>query len=64
MQDVVAAIEAAAPEAAGKLTWTETALPFPESLESGLLERLVGSLPHTPLRDGVRRTVEHFLARA
>ena len=64
MQDVVAAIEAGAPEAAGKLTWTETALPFPESLESGLLERLVGSLPHTPLHDGVRRTIEHFHARA
>ena len=63
MDEVVAAIEAAAPEAAGKITWTETALPFPESLESGLLERLVGSLPHTPLRDGVRRTVEHFRAR-
>ncbi len=60
MQEVVAAIEAAAPEAAGKITWTATALPFPESLESGILERLVGQLPRTPLADGIRRTLEHF----
>ena len=63
MQEVVAAIEAAAPETAGKITWTDAALPFPESLESGLLERLVGSLSQTPLTDGVRRTIEHFRAR-
>ena len=33
MDEVVAAIEAAAPQGAGKITWTETALPFPELLE-------------------------------
>ncbi|MGI8887279.1 MAG: NAD-dependent epimerase/dehydratase family protein [Gaiellaceae bacterium] len=60
MQEVVGAIEASAPEAAGKVTWTETALPFPESLESGLLERLVGSFPRTSLTAGVRQTIEHF----
>ncbi len=63
MQEVVAAIEAAAPETAGKITWMDTALPFPESLESDLLERLVGSLSQTPLTDGVRRTIEDFRAR-
>ena len=63
MQEVVAAIEAAAPEAAGKITWTDAALPFPEALESGVLERLVGSIPRTSLTDGVRRTIEHFRAR-
>lgn len=63
MQEVAAAIEAAAPGAAGQITWTDTALPFPESLESGVLERLVGSLPHTSLSEGVRRTIEHFRVR-
>lgn len=63
MQEVVAAIEAAAPETAGKITWMDTALPFPESLESDILERLVGSLSQTPLTDGVRRTIEDFRAR-
>jgi len=63
MQEVVRAIEASAPDAAGKVTWTETALPFPESLESGLLERLVGHLPRTSLTAGVRQTIEHFRAR-
>ncbi len=60
IQEVVAAIEAAAPETAGKITWTDTALPFPESLESGRLERVVGELPRTSLADGVRLTIEHF----
>jgi nucleoside-diphosphate-sugar epimerase len=60
MEEVVAAIEAAAPEVAGRVTWTEGQLPFPESLQGNLLERLVGPLPRTPLAEGVRRTVEHF----
>ena len=42
MQEVVAAIEAAAPAAAGKVFWEEGQLPFPESLEGTTLERLVG----------------------
>ncbi len=63
IEDMVAAIETAAPEIVGKITWTEERLPFPESLEATLLERLVGPLPHTPLAQGVRRTIEHFRAR-
>jgi UDP-glucose 4-epimerase len=60
MQEVVDAIEAAVPEVAGKVHWEEGQLPFPESLQANLLERLVGPLPRTPLADGVRRTIEHF----
>ncbi|HSI97830.1 MAG TPA: SDR family oxidoreductase, partial [Gaiellaceae bacterium] len=63
MQEVVAAIEAAAPESAGKITWEEGQLPFPESLQGKLLEHLLGPLLHTPLADGVRRTIEHFRSR-
>jgi UDP-glucuronate 4-epimerase len=60
MDEIVAAIEAAAPEATGKITSSDERLPFPEMLEATLLERLVGELPHTPLADGVRQTIEHF----
>lgn len=63
MEDMVAAIETAAPEIAGQITWNEERLPFPESLEATLLERLIGPVPRTPLAEGVRRTVEHFRAR-
>ncbi len=55
MQEIVDAIEAAAPDAAGKVFWEEGQLPFPEALQGQLLERLVGPLQHTPLIDGVRR---------
>jgi UDP-glucuronate 4-epimerase len=59
MAEVVAAIESAAPEA-GRITWSDEPLPFPESIESGLLEELLGPLPHTPLSEGVTRTVNRF----
>ncbi len=62
MQDVVDAIETAAPAVAGKVFWEEGQLPFPESLQGNLLERLVGPTPPTPLADGVRATIEHFRA--
>ncbi len=63
MQDVVNAIEAAAPAVAGKVFWEEGQLPFPESLQGNLLERLVGPLARTSLVDGVSQTIEHFRAR-
>jgi UDP-glucuronate 4-epimerase len=64
MQEVVDAIEAAAPAAVGRVTWDEGQLPFPQSLEGHQLEHLVGPLPGTSLADGVRATVEHYRARA
>ena len=60
MQEVVDAIETAAPVVAGRVFWEEGQLPFPESLHGNLLERLVGPLPRTSLADGVRATIEHF----
>ena len=63
MAEVVAAIEQAAPEVAGRITSRDERLPFPEALESRLLETLVGPLPRTPLAEGVRRTIEHFRSR-
>ena len=63
MAEVVAAIEAAAPAVVGKITFVDEELPFPQTLETALLERLVGLLPRTSLTDGVRRTIEHFASR-
>jgi UDP-glucuronate 4-epimerase len=60
MQEIVDAIEAAAPAVAGKVFWEEGQLPFPESLESRLLERLIGPMHSTPLADGVRATIELY----
>jgi UDP-glucuronate 4-epimerase len=56
MSSLVAAIEAAAPEAAGRITHDENALPFPEEFESS-------AVPATPLEVGVRETVGHFRSR-
>ena len=60
MQDVVEAIEAAAPAVAGRISWEEGQLPFPEALEGRLLERLIGPIAPTPLAEGVRATIEHY----
>jgi nucleoside-diphosphate-sugar epimerase len=60
MAEVVAAIEAAVPEAAGKITWDDTALPFPAELEARALEKRVGPLPKLSLADGVSATIERF----
>jgi nucleoside-diphosphate-sugar epimerase len=64
MRDVVGAIGAAAPEAAGRITFDDVQLPFPEELDPGDLERVVGHTPSTPLADGVRETIERFRAAA
>jgi nucleoside-diphosphate-sugar epimerase len=60
MSEVVAAIEAAVPEAAGTVEFDDVVLPFPERVETVGLGRLIGSEPVTPLADGVAATIEHF----
>ena len=56
MSEIVAAIEAAAPEIAGRITFDDVQLPFPEELESGAPIPLTW----TPLEQGVRETIELF----
>jgi nucleoside-diphosphate-sugar epimerase len=58
--EVVAAIEAAAPDAAGLITWDEVTLPFPSELEAVTLDGILGPLPRTPLAEGVAATVATF----
>lgn len=55
MADVVRAIEAAAPEATGRITFDDVQLPFPEEFEAK-----ASPAPVTPLDVGIRETIEHF----
>jgi nucleoside-diphosphate-sugar epimerase len=64
MREVVAAIEAAAPAVAGRVTFEDSALALPAELAVGGLAATVGELPVTPLDDAVAATVEHFRARS
>jgi UDP-glucuronate 4-epimerase len=60
MRDMVAAIEAAAPETAGRITFDDLPLPLPEELATGGLEGVIGSVDVTPLEEAVAATVDHF----
>jgi len=60
MAAVVAAIETAAPEASGLVTWDEAKLPFPETLEARVLDTVLGAVPRTPLAVGFAETIARF----
>jgi nucleoside-diphosphate-sugar epimerase len=58
--DVVDAIEAAAPEVVGRITFEDVQLPFPEEMEEGDLEDVVGPIERTTLQEGTRQTIELY----
>lgn len=61
MSDVVAAIEKAIPEAAGKITHKEQALALPAGQDDSALRAVLGDdIPNTSLADGIARSVEIF----
>jgi nucleoside-diphosphate-sugar epimerase len=60
MSEIVAAIEAAAPESRGAITFDDKALPFPQEYDAAPLAELIGDLPYTPLRKAVADTVALF----
>jgi nucleoside-diphosphate-sugar epimerase len=60
MSEVVDAIVAAEPSAAGRITYEETPLPFAEAQNEQPLQSLLKEVPYTPLKEGVARTVDHF----
>jgi UDP-glucuronate 4-epimerase len=60
MSEVVAAIEAGAPEAAGTITFVDEQLPFPPEADRASLREVIGEAPETPLQDGVRDTIGCF----
>lgn len=63
MSELVAAIEAAAPESRGRITFAEPGFPSPEEFDDAALTELIGPLPHTPLRQGVAATIALFRER-
>ncbi len=60
MSEVVAAIEAARPEAADTITFVDTELPFPAEVDHGSLREVMSEPPETPLDDGIRETITRF----
>lgn len=62
MSEVVAAIEEAAPDVGGRITFDDVQLPLPAELATGGLDSVIGPVTVTPLREAVRATVEHFRA--
>jgi UDP-glucuronate 4-epimerase len=60
VDEIVAAIERAVPEAAGTIDVTGPPLPFPPGLDASAFASVVGDLPVTPLDHGVAATIEHF----
>jgi nucleoside-diphosphate-sugar epimerase len=58
MAEVVSAIEAAEPASRGQISFEEKPLPFPgEAEHDSLVLAALGSLPHTPLAEGVAATL-------
>ena len=60
MSELVAAIEQAAPEVAGRITHEQAALPLPAGTCDRALSAAIGPLPYTPLEEGVAFTIAHF----
>jgi len=60
IEEVVAEIERAVPEVAGRIEINGPPLPFPEELDSSTFADIVGSVPLTPLSEGIAATIAHF----
>jgi UDP-glucuronate 4-epimerase len=62
VEEIIAAIERAAPEAAGRIGGGGKPLPFPPSLDATSFTELVGGPVSRPLDDGVAETIARFRA--
>ena len=62
MGEIVAAIEAAVPQAKGQITFDGPQLPFPEELDDSGLRAALGTLPETQLNEGVAQSIAVFRA--
>ena len=60
VEEVIAAIETAAPEAAGRITTEGDPLPFPPSVDSTSFEELVGGPTSRPFAEGVAQAIAAF----
>jgi hypothetical protein len=62
VDDVIAAIEQEAPEAAGLISASEPPLPFPPAPDASSFIALVGERVSRPLQAGVAETMARFRA--
>ncbi|MGL4649419.1 MAG: NAD-dependent epimerase/dehydratase family protein, partial [Caldilineaceae bacterium] len=60
MDQVVSAIETAAPASRGTITYQDKALPVPAGQDDTPLRALLGVVPNTPLDEGVAESIETF----
>ncbi len=60
MSEVITAIEQAAPEVTGRITFEDDALTLPAGTSDRALASAIGLLPHTGLTEGVAFTIAHF----
>ena len=60
MDGVVSAIEAAAPEAAGMITYEDVTLPFPEAVDAASLTEVIGPVEELPFEQGVADSIDRF----
>jgi UDP-glucose 4-epimerase len=60
MADVVIEIEKVIPASKGAMTFNETPIAMPSTLDDSAIIKALGGVPHTPLAEGVRETIERF----
>jgi nucleoside-diphosphate-sugar epimerase len=60
MGEVIAAIEAAEPAAAGLIEFDDVLLPFPSEVDAASLAETIGPVAELPFRDGVADSVKQF----
>jgi len=60
LADVVAEIERARPDARGRITFDDAPLAIPSEFDDAAVREALGTLPATPLGEGVRATIERF----
>ena len=60
MDEVVAAIVAAAPDAAGRIAYDDVLLPFPGAVDPASFAELVGPIAETPFPEAVADSVARF----
>jgi nucleoside-diphosphate-sugar epimerase len=58
--EIVDAITQVNPESKDSITFDEKPLPFPEDMDDNALVHVLGTLPYTPLQQGVSTTIEVF----
>ncbi|HEX8916900.1 MAG TPA: hypothetical protein VF898_00215, partial [Chloroflexota bacterium] len=60
LSEWVTTIEEVLPEAKGLITHGDTELPFAYRVDNSGLVRLLGPVPETPIREGIRQSIEMF----